>query len=300
MLSDYELISFHQEGFIPGPREKEEDFLKRIQSTRELYNNPKDFFNDINEKIPVSLKDRISKSRASWSRTLVKNLFDVNPEHVSFFYGNKKIFFFQGAITWIIKKQSASIPFIQIRKNLMKGKYLGIYCLDEILAHEFVHSARIAFNEPKNEELLAYLTSSSSFRKVLGPVFRKTFEVWVFFSFLFLSYFSFMFLPENYKIFSLMLFLFSFFFVSVGLFRLAKVRYTFMKAFRKLKIMLKEERKALFVLFRLTDKEIKFCSKNSEDKIKEYIDIEKKNSLRWRIIWLCYFQKKNKKGKSND
>lgn len=49
----------------------------------------------------------------------------------------------------------------------------GFYDRAEILAHEFVHAFRVSRGESRFEEHLAWQTSKSAFRRVLGGCFRS-------------------------------------------------------------------------------------------------------------------------------
>jgi hypothetical protein len=149
-------------GFLKGPCETEEAFALRIQNLQ-----------------PVA--------DASWAKAQARTreLFGFAIDWVPLEYSNKKLPFWEGAATWISKNGP---PRIQMREAFRKGKYLG-YSRDEILAHESVHAARMAFDEPQFEEILAYQTSKSLLRRFLGPLFRRTGESALFMVAIFLSLF---------------------------------------------------------------------------------------------------------------
>ena len=183
MISDEELLAFNKKGYIPGPIESEKDFLKRINMFEDLHQNPKDFFLKLKKKSPCNLDSRIKKPFWSWTRTNLNNLYGFAPENFSGFFCSKRLSLFEGAATWVIElKKKETISLLQLRKSLKYKNYLKIYRLDEILAHEAVHIARSAFKDKKFEEMFAYLTSSLSIRKCLGPIARSNVEVLLFFS----------------------------------------------------------------------------------------------------------------------
>ena len=66
-------------------------------------------------------------------------------------------------------------PYIQLHPRFKKGRF-WIYSLEEVLAHEAVHAARSYFDEPEFEEILAYQTARTKFRKFFGPLFRAPHE----------------------------------------------------------------------------------------------------------------------------
>jgi len=138
------LAELFYEGFLPGPNESEEDFLKRVELSRELALNPQ----------KAGLKDvevgkKIGPFNLSWLLHKVSN---------------KKLPIWEGAATWIIDCEGAKIPFLQFRKAHAQS--------EEIWDHELVHILRIAFDEPRFEEILAFDRSKSRFRKWLGPLLR--------------------------------------------------------------------------------------------------------------------------------
>ncbi|KKK75180.1 hypothetical protein LCGC14_2876330 [marine sediment metagenome] len=186
---------------------------------------------------------------------------------------------------------------MQFRKILRHKPYLFIYTLDEILAHEAVHSIRVAFDEPKTEEIFSYMTATNVFRKVLGPIIRSEKEVFLFFGLMggyFTSQISWV--LSNLKLFSYVSMLFGFFVLSLitfGLIRLFFVRRKVKKTSKKLFKIFKCKKKSRAVLFRLTDKEIFEFSKMKKDKIKDFIFESKEKSLRLRLIYLSYFKNIN-------
>lgn len=157
MITDLELLLFAKRGLIPGPNEDEKAFLQRASKLESF--SPEDW------------KEAHAKT---------EKLYGFAIDWVSCTYSNHKLPFWEGAATWISEE---GIPSIQLRNGFKKGKYLG-YTRSEVLAHEAVHAARSAFEEPRFEEILAYRTSTNFFRKCLGPLFRKPKE-----SLLFLLFF---------------------------------------------------------------------------------------------------------------
>jgi hypothetical protein len=141
-------LNWKKRGLIPGPQETEEAFLARVSQVSS------------------------SEGQEDWegAHQVTQKLFDFSIDWVPVSFSNQKLPFWEGAATWI-----DAMPSIQVREGFKKGRYLG-YELTEVLAHEFVHVARTAFEEPEFEELLAYQTSRSWFRRKLGPAFQKPWE----------------------------------------------------------------------------------------------------------------------------
>ena len=67
-----------------------------------------------------------------------------------------------------------------IRRTFKTQEKWLIYNRDELLAHELCHVARIALLSEEFEETFAYQTSASSFRKLIGGIFRKQTDSFMF------------------------------------------------------------------------------------------------------------------------
>ncbi len=297
MISDQDLLRLNKQGFIPGPTESEKDFLKRVDLSKKLVKDPKSFFENEKQKEPFDLDSKILKPRWNWTRAQLLNLFDVTCSDLALFYSDKNLHFFQAAATWIveIKDKKIKIPVLQFRKVLRYKPYLFIYTLDEILAHEAVHSIRVAFNEPKTEEIFSYMTATSIFRRVIGPIIRSEKEVFLFFAMMggyFIS--QILFILSNFQVFSYFSAFFGFLVLSLigfGLIRLFLVRRKVKKTLKKLFKILKCKKQSRAVLFRLTDKEIFMFSKMKSQEIRDYIFKAKEKSLRLKMIYLSYLKK---------
>lgn len=298
MILDEDLLSYNIRGFLPGPEEKEEDFLKRVSSLEELSGDPQKFFSGSS---PFPTEDRVRRHHWDLKRTDLKKIFQVSPDWLFAFYHNKKLPFWQAGATWIVEDPSKNVKLalLQFRKGLKKGSYLGLYALDEILAHEAVHAVRMAYNEPIFEEHLAYLTSSSTIRRIFGSLFQKPVEfilLFLFMSGICFGIFTDSVWTEAYTLFrvsySLLLGL-----ISISLVRLGFRHFRFINAYKKLQKITTDP---FAVLLRLTDKEILHFSKISVDEMKKTIHEEKEKSLRWRVIYLAFFQKGFSDGKAHN
>ena len=85
MLSDTELLSLNSQGFIPGPDETEEIFLKRIAALQAVFEK--------GEWIP--------RPHWDWVRAHLKEIFDFEPHSLPAFYSNRGLTPWQGAASWI-------------------------------------------------------------------------------------------------------------------------------------------------------------------------------------------------------
>ena len=290
-ILDSQLLAFNTLGFIPGPDENEEIFLNRIAShskqTRDLQEALK--------KTPFSLEDKIPEQEMERVFVFTEQLYDIKPSWISAYYSDRGLRFFDGGMTHILQKEDQIFALFQVRKAFQKKKrFLKIYHQDEILAHEISHMSRMAFDEKKYEEFLAYRSSNSKLRQFLGPLLGSK---WVlillilsiaisilsdmivfFFPYLFSFYFYLMMktLPIIVLIGSLIL-------------HIKRNRY-FKRCKMALHDFLSSSKKANAVIYRLTDKEIELISSLNHEKIRSFIRDKKNQSLRWKIIYRAYFQ----------
>ena len=285
------LLLLNREGFIPGPKESYESFMKRVSLTKKLYEDANKFFEK--EKPPFKLNDKLKKPELSWVNPTLLNLFDISVDKYPVYFSNEKLNFLQGAATWFLDFEGVFVPLLQLRKNLKKGTYLKIYELEDVLSHELVHFARAGFDEKIFEEFLAYSTSSRLLRKIFGPLFDSFKEIcW------FLGFLSIFLVSQYISIFFESIFFSALFVISfLGVFgstffymgRLFFRKKIFNRCFKKLIEILKNKKQAKAVIFRLTDREIKRFSKMKLEEIERYAKSEK--SLRWRVIFEAYFKK---------
>lgn len=263
-MDEKELLSLNQQGVIPGPGESEEEFKERAEEI---------------------LRQEIAGPGFEWVRHHLLELFDFQPSVLPILYSNEGLAPWQGAVCWIKDKKTV---LLQMREDLRKGSYLRIYQRDEMIAHEAVHAARSAFDESKNEEFFAFMASEKKWRRVLGPIFRRPWEVWPFFLLLMgvvISEWIALYV-EGAEIAGGFCLWGAFLWLGGGLGRLIRQHWVLRRASLHLMTELKEEKRVRAVLFRLTDEEIDRFAK--EEKIAEYV--EKQTSLRWKVIRLAYFR----------
>ena len=255
-MNDEELLALSRRGFIPGPGESEERFVKRVQAAEDFFLNPPEEFQGM-QRVPAPHWD--------WVRHHLGELYDFQPDSLIAYYSNRQLAPWQGAASWIFDVQPGPICAVQLRRKFSRGSYLGLYSRDEILAHEAVHAARSAFEEPASEEFFAYYTSSAKWRRVLGPIVRRPWEASLFLGALVLGLFLETFLPAAV--------LFSF-----ALWRLSAQHVRLRRAANKIRQRGKSEKTIRALLFRLTDGEIR--------RLAQGLDLEDDGSLRFRLICL--------------
>jgi hypothetical protein len=248
-MTDQDLLALDKIGFIPGPGETESQFLARVAKAK------KDFAEG--KWIPESHWD--------WVREFLDQLYYVKPLYMRAFYSNKNLAPWQGAAAWV---EGRVLFSIQLREGLRKGSYLGLYQREEILAHEAVHAARSGFNEPIFEEFFAYMTSEKKWRRVLGPIVQRPWEIWPLLIFMGLG------------IVWQGAYLAATIWVGLGFFRLIQKHRCLRKAAKNILEKTQDQKNGRAILFRLTDDEIKKFAKGQDIEL----FAEQQTCLRWRIL----------------
>lgn len=177
----------------------------------------------------------------------IQKKFGKKPHNPPIFISQKKLFL-QLAATWIPNNREKSSnkdtksnslcvgPTIQIHPKLLKKKKKTLFSafsfscsIEEVLSHEFVHLIRYELFPYKEqlgfEEILAYQTSSSRFRRFFGPLLARPSDIlWL--VPLFLSPLWIVFLPD--------LFILSWLGLALLLAKLSIKQWAFKKAKKKL------------------------------------------------------------------
>ncbi len=234
---------------LPRDRESEEEYLQRLLS-REKRSRENGY---------TPLSELLKEKR-------VETLFGFSPRLAPTFFSKGKLSRWIGGLTWILEDGT---PVVELQDAFQKKKSFFGYSLEEIGAHEAVHVFRADFEGNRFEEIFAYQTSHSPLRRFLGPLFRSTWEPWIFMVTLIPPWFS------LYGYFAPLLFL------MFQLGRLLIDRYRLKKAEKSVHSLFPRMKSALPILVRMSEKEILFFSKASFEEIKEYSNGE---SLRWRQI----------------
>lgn len=246
------LVSLNQHGFFPSPNESKELYLDRVKRVKARF-----------EKISDSL---IPISHWDWVNLHLKEVFDFQPECLPVFYSNRSLMPWQGAAIWI---EESGETVVQLRKALQTGSFLKLYDREEILAHEAVHAARAGFMEDQWEEFFAFMTSPALWRRVLGPIIRRPWEVWPFLLCCLLG-----------PIFSLG-YLGAALWAFIGFSRLVAQHVILKHASKQLLRFIRDPRKIRAVLVRLSNEEIRALSRG--EKIGD-------DSFRWTVIRKLYFK----------
>lgn len=292
-LTDAQLIEWNRQGLIPGPQEEEKAFVHRANYCLALRQEFSAIFED---KLPFEEEEHQAQPILEEAKPLACRHFDIYPSWTPVFFSNQKLPFWQGGCSWIFQKDETqpTAAFLQLRRPLkQQARLLKIYARPEIVSHEMAHIGRMVFEEPKFEEILAYQTSSSFFRRFLGPIVRSSRE-----SSIFLFVLLTLMIADSYLLLagaSLQLFytLVWLHFIPVVLigFTLIRLMYCY-RQFNKAKSCL--QRVGLTpsivsaILYRLTDQEIIETGQMHYSQWLQKARIQMQTSLRWRVIWIAY------------
>lgn len=254
------LLIHNKRGIFPFPGEGKGHFLKRVK--------------DFSLKEEQGIKNKFSFEK-------IKKLFDIAPVWAKLKYTNQGLKFWEAALLEVDSEGNQYT--LKLKKGFeRKNRYLGLYDKEEVIAHECCHLGRMAFDEPKYEEIFAYHTSKG-LRRVLGPIFSSPRE-----SLILMFFLSFSILGD---------FIFP---ISIGwAFKAGPLLYllylggklflrhlNFNRCKRKLRKIVRDPSKVLAVMFRLSDEEINSFSRKSKKEISEYI--QNQNEVRWEVIKNAY------------
>lgn len=273
MISDLDLITLAKSGFWPGPLEPEDLFLQRIARTRYMHTQNQSVFNPL---MAQSISE-ITEAR-----------FGISILEVPIIFCNKGLSFWEGAALWIEKSEGYVVPEIQVRTGFQKGSYL-FYDTKEVVSHEMLHAARVYYNEPRYEEILAYQTARSPFRKYMGPLFETPTQTWVFMSLFGIGLIADIICPIVGLLHGISWLLLAVLWILFLAFRLHLRQKTFRKALLHLQQVLSEPTEALSMMAKLTDVEIEVFSHLKSHQILAFLQSKQDSELRMRMLILIHF-----------
>lgn len=285
------------QGFIPGPNEAETSFAERVAFCQHLEQH---LIQKVGAELPFQVGDQNNQDLLQDALPLTQDLYGIRPQWVPLFFSNYQLAPWHGGCAWIFQldEQTPTTAFLQLRARLRNfPSYLGIYRRTELIAHELAHVGRMLYQEPQFEEILAYQSSSSSWRRWLGPIVQSSKESLFFILLLGVIILSdFALLSLNMK--SAMVIAFwiktiPFFLIFVGLGRLIYRHRLYKKCLKNLTLLYQQPKIARHLLYRLRDSEIKQFAHFSPKQIQNFIRSAEKTSFRWLFLKTLYSPSKN-------
>lgn len=159
VLTEAELVAAGKRGLIPGPKETDEQFYKRCERFR--------------YPAPCGLAPWMQQALGR-----VEGVYHIRPDWVEVSFSNEGLWPWHGGGTFLWQDEENNWHLeVQLRQVFSKKErsWWG-YSRTELLAHELVHAGRMAFEEARFEEMLAYRVSRWSLRRFLGPLIKKRWE----------------------------------------------------------------------------------------------------------------------------
>ncbi len=293
-ISDEQLLEFNKKGLIPGPSEDCYHFLFRARHCLRFSNDIEAFFHSENKCLPFCSNDNVPKEKCRKSLTRTQEHYDCSPEWAPTFFSNEGLAYWHGACSQISSLgEDNPLVYIQLRKAFRNSEYyFGIFSREDVLAHEYAHIGRMAFEEPKYEELIAYRCSTSWLRRWLGALVLSPIETWIFvislFSFILIDYL--LLLTGNLNLYDKLTWLkvIPLCMAAFASYRLFAIQKTFLATLNHLKELLGDAN-ANAVIYRLTDDEIDSFAEMMPHSILQYAQENRSHSLRWRLLSKAYF-----------
>ena len=287
LISDSKLLEFNNQGIIPGPDEDEASFLKRAEYCLSLKETIGSF---LSESLPA-FEEEASGKVIDEALPITKKFYDIAPTWIPLFFSNYNLSFWHGGCAWIFQKDenSPTSAFFQLRQNLRnQTHYLGIYDRNELIAHEMSHVGRMMFEEPQFEELLAYQSSPSRFRRWFGPLVQAPWESALFVLTIFLIFVIDLSVASYPQYYDKVIWLRA---IPAAMLTYAASRLltkfgTYRKCFDRLSRITSQPNA---VIYRMTDAEIRLFSQMEPNDISKIVTEYSETSLRWRLNHLAYF-----------
>lgn len=281
------LLNFNRQGIIPGPGESHEAFTERAHYCLTLKEH-------LSQELKAPLGEEANQPAIlAPALDQLARKYDISPQWIPLFFSDYRLSLWHGGCAWIFQMtESAPVSaLIQLKNRLRHASSYLCYQRDELLAHELVHVGRMMFHEPCFEELLAYRTSSSRWRRYFGPLIQSSIESVIFILLLFIIIVFDVFLmmthhPTAYQA-AFWLKMIPLGCIAYALVRLMKRHKTFNACLENLEACLGSREKAEAVIFRLQDYEIEKLAKMAPNDIRTYANSQQE--LRWQVIAAAYF-----------
>ena len=195
------LAAYDASGLLLGADETAADFAKRIRlfqtNVQKMEDNLRKDGKYDAEGIVVTPNDRIPNALFAKIADHTKRLYRFEIDWVPGFFIDPSFSLLFGGCAFCSYPDFFTM-FIIRRSFKTQEKWL-IYNRDELLAHELCHVARIALLSEEFEETFAYQTSASSFRKLIGGIFRKQTDSFLFLGVTFVLLFAKLFGRNGFK-----------------------------------------------------------------------------------------------------
>ena len=287
------LVEFDNKGLLLGPDESLEEYVKRLAT---LSGNIKELQQELKKNGKVTLigkcftdADMIPNQVFKSVQNITRTLYGFDIDWVPGFFTNYRMgILFAGCAMY---SYDDFFALFIIRKAFKEKEKWIIYSRTELMAHELCHVAHIGFHTRDYEEIFAYQTSDSIFRRAVGGILRTTTDTYLLLGCVAVLLISQIINvttrpPSEWHNFPIPLI----YGISFSGFGLVFFRYLFFwRRFTKARQNLGRVfgcSQALPVLFRCKGNEIKDISRlNKEVKLRIWLSSKLSESVRWRVIF---------------
>jgi hypothetical protein len=293
---------WNAQGFIPGPNEDEVGFEKRIDFCQNIREH---LLHQTEEKLPFDTSDPTSQTILEEALPKANDLYGIAPKWVPLIFSNHQLSPWHGGCAWIfqLNAEAPTSTLLQLRSRFRRfSTYLGLYDRNELIVHELAHVGRMAYQEPKFEEMLAYQSSLASWRRWLGPIVQSSKESFAFVLILGLAILAdaaFLSAGAGLATAAFWIKLVPIILLLMAIGRLIYRHYCFDRCLEKLKVLL-NPRAAQHLLYRLQDCEIKLFAQLSPMDISEWIEKASHQHFRWRFLKTIYLNEEGHFGGDYD
>jgi len=280
------LVELDGHGLLLGANESPAEYAARL---RRLLANTADMDQALAEQgwyevegISVEAEERIPSALFEDACEATRPLYGFGIDWVPGFFINPSFGWLFGGCAFYFYPDFFAL-FI-VRKSFANRERWLIYGRRELLAHELCHVARIGMASRVFEEMLAYQTATSSFRRVVGSVFRAPRDALLMLGGTFLLLAA----QVARTLWLANLRIWPFWALLLGLLaflgaRLEHYRRVFDRARRNAARVAKDA--ALPLVFRCTDSEILTMSEMSDPgELANWFRVRAENSLRWQVV----------------
>jgi hypothetical protein len=284
---------WNAQGLIPGPNETEADFAERVVFCQHLEQH---LVQKVGADLPFEVSDQTSQQLLREALPITEELYGIQPQWVPLFFSNYQLSPWHGGCAWIFQldEQTPTAAFLQLRASFRHSpSYLGLYQRRELMAHELAHVGRMLYQEPQFEEILAYQSSPSKWRRWLGPIVQSSKE-----SLFFILVLGVIILTDLALLSSLpsasaqmiawWIKLIPLLLIVLALGRLFYRHQLFKRCLNNLKTLYSQPKIAQHLLYRLRDSEIKQFAHLSPAKIRKFMETAQGTSFRWRFLKSLY------------
>jgi hypothetical protein len=281
---------WNAKGFIPSPDESESAFRERIVFCQNLEQH---LAQKEGGELPFEMNDPKSKELLEEVLPLTEKLYGIQPSWVPLFFSNYQLAPWHGGCAWIfqLNMNTPTAAFLQLRSRFRNSStFLGIYDRPELIAHELSHVGRMVYQEPHFEEFLAYQSSSSQWRRWLGPIVQSSKESLFFILLLgavILADFALLSVEHTMVASSWWIKLIPLVVIVLAIGRLIYRQQIFKHCLENLETLYPPE-EARHLRYRLLDNEMKQFSHFSPFEIENFMENVAQYSFRWRFLKALY------------